>query len=178
MSFLAAWLEALWGKRKHQLPFNQYDIDTAVNFPEDDEEEDDEYDDDYEYEEEQRVVESSSSQGVFATEDEFIDYALRQSNNGENLFFDMFAVETVDSLTGKRVKVWWMPKQHPYVTMLRRANEDSVENTGRIKYMDFDVHRNIVAYQDYAVQVAVDYTRSAIEKRQQQQPPPQDKVVD
>jgi hypothetical protein len=158
MSFLVQLLEVLWGKKTSTspplLPLHMSTDDTSLLM-------DDEYE--YEYEEEEEPSDEYEP-APFKTKEDFVDYVLDRSDQGTNLYFDMFNVEDAD-VFGKPVQVWWMSINHPYARMFQHNNDQRFEETGGIKYMDFDAHRNIVAYQDCVIQRAVDAVRIMIEER-------------
>jgi hypothetical protein len=163
MSFLIHFLETLWGKAKPEntslLPLTARDaaiIDMNASYDGDDEYDEEEYVDE--------VVEPC----VFQSQTDFVDHILQRSNNGENLYFDMFSIEDRDNILGKSVYVWWMPMNHPYARMLRHANDQRFEDVGGYKYLHFDRFGNIVAYQDCTIQQAVESVRTMIEQRLQE----------
>lgn len=168
MSFLTSLLEQLWGKTEPLLPMyhDQTSVTTTSTMYEEEEEEED--DEEEEEDEEYIFVDDAAA---FSTEQDFVEYILDRSDCGNNYFFDMFNTSTRDRATGRTLQIWWMPRSHPYACMLRRSNDE------RFKYAVFDSHREVVAYQDFVIQEAVEFTRNTVGEWQKKngnspQPPP------
>ena len=131
--------------------------------------------------EEEEDEEEEEDPEAFRSNQEFVQYILDKSDDGNNYFFDMFNTETRRRVTGRVVQIWWMSRLHPYACMLRRS--------GAEQYQAYDAYREVVAYHDDVIQEAVEATKNIVSDWLMQQqknspeiaesspPPPEEDVV-
>jgi hypothetical protein len=133
-----------------------------ANIPLNPNDEREDYDDDDDDEEEQQMVEKSR----WENEKEFAEYVYKEarlfSKRTEtellqkcDFYFGMVSTDEKDRGTGRIVKVWWLPKNHPYAEMIVEENLKYLNDYDQLHFPNFAAYLNMVLYMDYVIEEAI-----------------------
>lgn len=127
---------------------------------------DDDGDDEEEEEEEDFEEEEEQPRRRWETEKEFADFVYGEARNFSKLcddkpleygdfYFNMVSTVERDRGTRKPVKVWWLPRDHPYVEMIVEENLQYLEQYQQLRFPSFASYLSMVVYMDYVVEEAI-----------------------
>lgn len=123
--------------------------------------EEEEQEEDEEEDEEEEEVRS-----CWETEKEFAEYVYGEARNfskrpeeeplePQDFYFNMVSTVERDRATRKPVKVWWLPRDHPYVEMIVEENMQYLHEYQQFRFPHFGSYLSMVLYMDYAIQEAI-----------------------